>query len=105
MFTGKHAHELATVRSLSVLRWDNEVTPRLLLRVCSRSVAVTFTVMTRLPRLPPPPPPSVNLLEDAARLAFEQRDRDALAHVEALCGPNNRAVLQQITQYRQTIKP
>ena len=45
------------------------------------------------------------LLEDAARIAFEQRDREALAHVEALCGPNNRAVLQLIGQYRQTLRP
>ncbi|XP_043223806.1 vacuolar protein sorting-associated protein 16 homolog [Amphibalanus amphitrite] len=45
------------------------------------------------------------LLEDAARIAFEQRDRDALAYVEGLCGPNNRSVLQQIGQYRQTLKP
>ncbi|XP_037091632.1 vacuolar protein sorting-associated protein 16 homolog [Pollicipes pollicipes] len=47
----------------------------------------------------------VGNLEEAARIAHEQRDRQALAYVESLCGNNNRALLEQISQYRQALKP
>lgn len=41
----------------------------------------------------------VNLLEDAAQIAFEQKDPEALMYVQSSCGNQDRNVVEKVSAY------
>lgn len=46
----------------------------------------------------------VNMMEQAAQVAFEQKDSEALEHVQSKCGPEDKNVIDKVNSYLAQLK-